>query len=132
MVEAAKPLLEVPMLYQDLTEKIIAAAYDVRFHLGNGLLEKCYQNAMQIECEMRSLNAVSNVPLSVTYKGHIVGDFFADLLVNDVIIIELKAVRAIIPIHQAQLLHYLKTTGKKVGLIINFGSEKLEIKRMVN
>ena len=118
------------MKYKELTSKILDSAYRVHKTLGHGFLESVYQNAMMIELGKRGLRAVKEAPITVRYDGQIVGDFVADLIVEDKIILELKAVKEFHPSHEAQLVNYLKATGIEVGLLINFG-EKLQVKRKV-
>ncbi len=120
------------MINEKLTQSIISAAYQVHNTLGEGFLEKCYREAMKIECKNLNIEAESEVPLKVYYQNILIGNFYADLIVENKVLLELKAVKEIIPAHTAQLLHYLKATRIRVGLIINFGSQKLQIKRMVN
>jgi len=117
--------------YNQLTEKIINCAYTVSNSLGSGFLEKVYENAMAIELRKKSLDAKQQHPITVNYDEQCIGEYFADLIVNDEIIVELKTVRNIEDIHLAQLVNYLKATNKKVGLILNFAKPKVEIKRMV-
>ena len=117
--------------HSELTKEIISAAYEVFNYFGFGFLESVYENALKIELEERGLtNLVSQQPIKVYYKGRISGDFKADLIVNDCVIIELKAVETIIPKHEVQLVNYLKSTEIEVGLVINFG-EELKITRRV-
>mgnify|MGYP001110727412 CR=1 FL=1 len=103
------------------------AAYEVRLNLAPGFLESVYRNALMIELRARGLKAECEVPIPVKYKNHIVGDFRADILVNDTIIIELKAVREVAAIHEAQLVNYLMATGIDHGFIINYGADKFRI-----
>ncbi len=117
--------------HADVTDKIINACYKVYNTLGPGFLEKVYENAVKIELEKLGLVAAQQAPISVVYEGNKVGEFFADLLVNDVVIVELKAVDALATIHEVQLVNYLKATKLQVGLLINFGP-KIEFKRKVN
>ena len=118
-------------LHADLTREIIGAAYEVHKHLGYGFLEKVYVGALLKELASRSLMAKAEAPISVSYKGTEVGVYFADILVSDSVIVEVKAVRKLVPEHEAQLLNYLKATGIRVGLLLNFGSARVEIKRLV-
>jgi len=119
--------------YKDLSDKVIGLAIEVHKILGNGFLEKVYENALYYELTGKGMNVESQVPVPVRYKGNPVGEYFCDLLVEDKIIIELKVAKDIEPIHEAQLLHYLKATDLKVGYIINFGKPvKLQFKRLVN
>jgi len=99
--------------------------------LGHGFLEKVYEKALMIELNRRGLSVGNQVPLKVIYKEEIVGEYFADLLVESRVIVEIKAVRHLLEEHQAQLLNYLKATGIQVGLLVNFTRNKAEIKRMV-
>jgi GxxExxY protein len=117
--------------HQDLTRQIIAAAYEVHRDLGYGFLEIVYENALVLELTSRGLHVVSQQPINVEYKGQSVGSYFADLLVHDAVLCELNAVEALNSAHQAQLLHYLKATGIKVGLLLNFGPKRVDVKRMV-
>ena len=120
------------MQINDITEKIIGASYDVMNTLGSGFLEKVYENALKVELELRGLSVESQKKLDVFYKNHVVGEYFADLFVENKVIVELKSIKQITEIHEAQLMNYLKATKMKVGLLINFGSPKVQIKRMVN
>jgi len=117
-------------LHQETTEKIIKAFYNVYNTLGFGFLEKVYQNAMMIELELLHLNCEKQKQLDVYYKNKKVGEYFADIIVNQKVIIELKAAESIIPEHQAQLLNYLKSTQIEVGLLLNFGKPP-QIKREI-
>ena len=110
-------------LYSELTDRIIKAFYNVYNQLGFGFLEKVYEHAMMIELPKHGLNCVSQSPIKVFYDSKNVGEYFADIIVNDVVIIELKAAEALCPEHEAQLLNYLKATDKEVGLLLNFGKE---------
>ena len=114
-----------------LTEKIIGCAYDVANGLGSGFLEKVYENALRIELQRAGLTVLQQHPIPVHWRGEIVGDYYADLLVEGAVIIELKAVKAFDDVHLAQCLNYLKATGLKICLLINFGKSKIEIKRVV-
>jgi GxxExxY protein len=115
----------------DITYRINGAVFEVNRELGHGFLEKVYEKALLIELRERGLNAGSQVPLKVCYKGQKVGEYFADIVVEDQVIIEVKTVEALLPVHEAQLLHYLKATGKQIGLLVNFKHARAEIKRMV-
>ena len=115
-----------------ITEKIIGCAYTVSNALGSGFLEKVYENAMCIELSKTKLSVEKQKPLKVIYDGHIVGEYFADLFVENEIIVELKAVKKFDNAHQAQLMNYLNACNKRYGLLLNFGNPKVEIKRMVN
>ncbi|WP_246525111.1 GxxExxY protein [Geomobilimonas luticola] len=116
--------------HTDITERVIKAVYTVFASLGSGFLEKVYENALMLELAQEGLLAQQQVPLSVRYRNQIVGEFFVDILVNDTVILELKAIEALQPIHEVQLVNYLKATDLEVGLLINFGP-KIEIRRRV-
>jgi len=115
----------------ELTYLINGAIFEVSRILGSGFLEKVYENALLMELKARGIKAAAQYPIKVRYKDQIVGEYFADLLVEDKVIIELKTVDKIEKIHEAQLLNYLKATGIKVGLLVNFKSTKADIKRFV-
>ncbi|MGB5155811.1 MAG: GxxExxY protein [Desulfobacterales bacterium] len=115
----------------DITYKINGAIYEVNRILGPGFLEKVYENALLIELHETGLKTENQVPIEVKYKGYSVGNYIADLLVEEKVIIELKTVENITKLHEAQLLNYLKATGVKVGLLVNFQNKKAQIKRMV-
>lgn len=114
-----------------LTYKINGAIYEVNQLLGGGFLEKVYENALLFELNARGLQAERQVPIKVTYKGIVVGDYVADIVVNNQVILELKAVEYLSKNHEAQMLNYLKATGYRVGLLVNFTYPKAEIKRFV-
>ena len=114
-----------------ITYIINGAIFEVNRILGPGFLEKVYENALLIELRERGLRVENQVPIDVNYKGTNVGEYIADLLVEDKVIVELKTVEKLTKFHEAQLLNYLKATGIRVGLLINFQNEKAEIKRMV-
>ena len=107
--------------HKDLTDKIINAFYKVYNTLGYGFLEKVYENALAHELRKRGFKVVQQAPIHVNYDGVIVGEYYADLVVNDAVILELKSVEAILDDHKAQLLNYLKATDIDVGLALNFG-----------
>ena len=119
------------MKHKEITGKIIECAYKVYNTLGFGFLERIYQNALLIEFKKAGLNAKKEVPIKVFYEEKIVGDYIADIIVDDRVILELKSVKELHPAHEAQLTNYLKATGIEVGLLINFGSERVDIKRKV-
>ncbi len=116
--------------HSEITEKIIAAAYAVHNQLGFGFLEKVYKNALMIELEKMSFKCIAEAPLKVFYQNIPVGEFFADIIVEDKIVIETKAVSRLDPAHEAQLVNYLKASEISVGLLINFGTS-VEVKRRV-
>ena len=117
--------------HRELTEKIIGAAFEVHGELGPGFLEKVYETALVKELREQGVGVRPQAEIAVHYKGETVGVYHADLLVDDAVICEIKAAGSIAPEHEAQLLHYLKATGTKVGLLLNFGSRRLQVKRMV-
>jgi GxxExxY protein len=119
------------MNIDEITYKIRGAVFEVNRVLGHGFLEKVYEKALIIELRRRGLRVENQVPLKVIYKEETVGEFYADLLVEGRVIVEIKAVTHLLKAHQAQLLNYLKATGIKVGLLVNFTRNKAEIKRMV-
>jgi len=119
------------MDYGELTEKIIGCAYRVYNKMGFGFLESVYEKCMLIELNKQELTAEAQKPIKVYYENEIVGEFIADIIVNDTVILELKSVREIIKAHEVQLVNYLSATDKPVGLIINFGERKVEIKRKI-
>ena len=110
------------MINDELTEKIIACAYKVHNTLGAGFLEKVYENAMMIELRKRGLFAEQQKSILVYYEGEIVGDFYADLIVENEIIVELKAIEKLARVHEVQTVNYLNGIEKEIGLLINFGS----------
>ena len=113
---------------KELCDIIVECAKAVRSQLTPGYEEKIYKNAMLIELRERGIPVEREVPFQVYYKTHIIGDYRADLIVDRKVIIELKAVNALNPIHSIQLVNYLTATGINDGLLINFGAEKLEIR----
>ena len=120
------------LLYEELTAKILEACFEVSNELGAGFLESVYQKALLIALRDKDLKAQAQYPLQVTFRGESVGEFYADILVEGKVIVELKAVTALAPEHQAQVINYLKATGIEVGLLINFGRPKLEYRRLHN
>src|SRR3990170_5713223 len=110
--------------HKDLTEKIIGAAFEVHRELGPGFLEKVYETALVRELSSRGVSARPQAEIGVRYKGQPVGAYYADLVVDDAVLCEIKAATAIALQHEAQLLHYLKATGIKVGLLLNFGARR--------
>jgi GxxExxY protein len=112
----------------DLTEKIIGCAFAVHNNLGSGFLEKVYENAMMVELAKCGIRAQQQVPVAVHYAGIRVGEYFADLLVEERVVCELKAVSGISREHEVQLVNYLTATGLNVGLLLNFG-KSVSIKR---
>ena len=115
-----------------ITGRIIGCAYAVSNELGTGFLEKVYENALTHELRKAGLRAEQQQPIKVFYDGIIVGDYMADIVVEDCVVVELKAVRTFDNIHFAQCINYLKATRMPICLLINFGQPKIEIKRFVN
>src|SRR5437588_11694615 len=111
-----------------LTASIIGGAFTVHKALGSGFLEKVYENALRLELEKRGLRVEQQAPIKVWYAGHIVGDYYADLLVEGKIIVELKAVQNLSKEHEVQLVNYLTATNIETGLLINFSSS-VQVKR---
>jgi GxxExxY protein len=121
--------LEKP--HWDLTHQIIGAAYEVHRTLGPGFLERVYSAALLKELADAGLSAVAEAPIPVIYKGTEIGLYYADILVEQTVVCEIKAVKSLNREHEAQLLHYLKATGLRVGLLVNFGAKSAEVKRMM-
>ncbi len=122
--------MDKEFLYEDITKKIIKCFYKIYDELGSGFLESVYEKALMIELKDIGLNADNQKNLDVYYKNQLVGEFKSDIIAEDKIIIEIKAVTNLTTQHEAQLINYLKATGIKVGLLVNFG-DKLEFKRRV-
>ena len=117
------------MIEDELTKKIIGCAMDVHRELGAGYLEKVYENALMHALRNAGLNAVQQVPIKARYRGETVGDFIADIVVEQSVILELKACSQLNVIHEVQLVSYLKATGISTGLLFNFGAPSLQFKR---
>ncbi|MCX6902559.1 MAG: GxxExxY protein [Verrucomicrobia bacterium] len=117
------------MEHAHLTETIIGCAMKVHTTLGPGFLESVYQKALAHELRKAGLRLECEKPIQVRYDGVAVGDFAADMLVEGVVMVENKAVQTLAPAHEVQLVNYLTATGVEIGLLLNFGSEKLEFKR---
>ena len=115
----------------ELTYAINGAVFEVNRILGPGFLEKVYENALLVELKERGIKAEAQSPIRVMYKDIVVGEYQADIIVENQVIVELKTVDKIQKVHEAQLLNYLNATGIKVGLLVNFKSTKADIKRMV-
>ena len=118
------------LLHKELTDKILQCFFEVYNRLGYGFLEKVYENSLMIELIKRGLYAEKQRPVKVYYEEKIVGDYYADIIVNDTIILELKAAECIIEEHELQLVNYLKATDKEIGLLLNFG-KKPEFRRKI-
>ena len=122
---------ESRILYKDLSYKIIGLAMQVHTELGFGFLEKVYENALMVVFEESGIEAVQQVPIAVPFHGRIVGEYVADIIVENSIILELKALDRIAEIHKAQTLNYLKATSFRLALLINFGKLRMEYERLV-
>lgn len=118
------------MLHEEITEKIIGAFYEVHKKLSYGFLEKVYQNALALELRKRGLKVEKQRQIKVYYDNEMVGDYYADIIVNDCVILELKAAEGLIEEHEHQLMNYLKATEIEVGLLLNFGV-KPQFKRKI-
>ena len=118
--------------HSEITEAVIGCAFEVIKELGPGFLESVYEKALLVALLQKGLSAVAQHPLKVSFRGENVGEFFADILVEQKVLIELKTVKTLAPEHQAQLINYLHACGIEVGLLINFGNPRLEIKRCFN
>ncbi len=112
--------------HEEITGTILGCAFEVSNELGAGFVESVYEKAMLIALRDKGFSAKSQQPARVTFRGQCVGDFYADIFVEGRVIVELKAVKALTPEHQAQVIDYLNATGVEVGLLINFGHPKLE------
>jgi GxxExxY protein len=126
-----KPSPSSILLEGELTEKILGAAFKVQNALGAGFLEKVYENALSLELQKCGLSVESQKAFPVRYEGTVVGDYLADLVVSGKVVVECKAVSNLDPVHEAQLMNYLKASGLRVGLLINFAHSKLQYRRLV-
>jgi len=118
------------LLYKEITDSILKAYYDVYNQLGYGFLEKIYQNAMYFELKSLGYKVEAQKPIKVYFKNQLIGEYYADLLIEDKVIVELKACELLMNVHVAQIMNYLKATEIEVGLLLNFG-EDAEFKRMI-
>ena len=116
----------------ELTSRVIGAAHRVSSVLGTGFLEKVYENALCLELRSRGLQVRQQQPVHVRYEGAIVGDYVSDIVVDDRLLVELKAQKGLDPIHRMQCIHYLRATGMRICLLINFGRPRIEVFRLVN
>ncbi len=119
------------MIHKELSFRIVGLAMQAHNQLGGGFLEKVYENAMMVLFRKNGIYAEQQKAIKVFFEEEVVGDYFADILVDGKVIIELKVAEAITNIHKAQLLNYLKATQLQLGLILNFGKERLEHERLV-
>ena len=120
------------MLYEELTGKILEACFEVSNELGVGYIESVYEKALQVALLQKGIAVERQIPLNVSFRGVMVGDFSADMVVEGKVLLELKAVDALSNRHFAQLLNYLKATGIEVGMVINFGTPKIQYRRFNN
>jgi GxxExxY protein len=118
------------MVLEELTGKILEACFEVANELGHGFLESVYVKALIVALRQKGLSVEPEVRLQVMFRGQPVGDFYADLIVERQVLVEIKAVKALIAEHQAQVINYLRATGIEVGLLVNFGTPKIEFKRL--
>jgi GxxExxY protein len=123
--------MEDKIIYRELSYKIVGLAIQVRKELGFGFLEKVYENALMILLEENGIEAKQQFPIKVSFHGRVVGDYIADILVENQIILELKAQDKIVDIHKAQTLNYLRATNLKLAILLNFGKNRLEHERLV-
>ncbi len=119
------------VIYKDLSYEIIGIAMQVYNELGYGFLEKVYENALMVMFKEKNIKVEQQKDIKVQFKGHAIGNYIADILVEDQIILELKSVSKLSDAHKAQVCNYLKATGLKLGIILNFASTKLEFERVV-
>ena len=117
---------------ESLTERVIGAVFEVSNTLGAGFPEKVYERALLRELELRGIRAVGQAPLNVTYKKYEVGEYYVDILVEDLLMVELKCAEHLGDEHVAQCLNYLKASGKTVCLLVNFQRPKVEWRRIVS
>ena len=120
------------IVYKELSYKIVGLAMEVHSKLGHGFLEKVYENAMMVLLQREGVKAFQQAPITVTFEGERVGDYYADILVEDKIILELKSVERVVNVHKAQTINYLKATGLQLAIILNFGKESLDYQRIAN
>ena len=118
--------------FNSLTEKVLGAIFEVSNTLGVGFLEKVYERALLMELSLRGIWATSQASIPVIYKGHLVGEYFADILVEDVLVVELKCVEHFANEHTAQCLNYLRASGRNICLLVNFQRPKVEWKRIIH
>lgn len=124
MVQPKIPVRAIPLDMPEnaITERVIKCAIAVHRELGPGLLESVYEEALDIECEFDGLDVLRQFKVPVLYRGKMIGEYQPDMLINDLVIVEIKSVERFDPVFEAQVLTYLKITGKRVGLLINFNS----------
>ena len=123
--------MDKEIIYKDLSYEIIGVAMEVHRELGNGFLEKVYENALMVLLNERGIKAEQQKEIKVYFRGAIIGNYIADILIEDSIIVEFKTVERIVDIHRAQVMNYLKATRLKLAMIINFKNKSLEYERIV-
>ena len=116
----------------ELSGKVIGAAQKVSSTLGCGFVEKVYENALAVELARRGMQFRQQASMAVRYEREVVGEYFADLVVEDTLVVELKAVRAFDPVHEAQCINYLRASGLPLCLLLNFGRPRLDVRRVIN
>ena len=124
-------MFEEKILYKELSYKIVGFAMQVHTELGYGFLEKVYENSLMVLLRENKIKAEQQIPIQVKFHDQIVGEYIADVLVEDCIIPESKAQERLIEVHRSQTLNYLKATGLKLAILLNFGKHKLEHERLV-
>jgi len=118
------------LLHSDISEQIIGCCFEVMKELGSGFLENVYKNALFLAMKQKCLSVLAEQVFEVSFRGHKIGKYIADLVVENLIIVELKCCKVLLPEHQAQVINYLKASEKSVGLLVNFGNPKLDYKRL--
>jgi len=127
-MDRIKNAKELP--HSNISENIIGCCFDVMKELGSGFLENVYKNALYLAMKQKGLNVVAEQSFEVVFRKHKIGKYIADLIVENLIVVELKCCKTLLPEHQAQLINYLKASGRPVGILVNFGSPRLEYKRL--
>ena len=125
------PHVKADYPHREVTEKIIGAAFEVHREVGPGFLEKVYETALIQELKEGGVHAQGQAEITVSYEGQPIGSYYADIFVDGRVICEIKAVQTLAAAHEAQLLHYLKATATEVGLLLNFGADRVQVKRLV-
>ena len=120
------------VLYEELSYRIVGLAMEVHRKLGHGFLEKVYENALMLLLRREGINAKQQAPIKVYFEGEVVGEYFADILVEDKVIVELKVIDKITDIQVAQALNYLRATNLRLAIILNFGKKSLQYERLIN
>jgi len=120
------------IVYPELSYQIIGMAMDIQNRLGSGFLEKVYENALMVLLSRAGIKAEQQAPVKIYFYGVVIGDYYADILVDDKIILELKVADKLTDVHRAQTLNYLKATGLRLAILINFGKQRLESERFAN